>query len=173
MLARFDLHTLLHPISQTILTKQHARGKKLLLDRVEPEAWEAFTTQVDNALLNYSQLLEAPALDQFPTAYGHGAEATVFSNDYLQTFPLDRVWLALRNAIMDSAYAHLPSVKTGGLPPPPEGEGRIRILIADLGNIIRTTKEAFESEAAVDEGVQEAIHHQLRRWYGQNGVEMG
>ncbi|KAK3804569.1 MAG: hypothetical protein JOS17DRAFT_781663 [Linnemannia elongata] len=173
MLASFDLHTLIHPISQATLTTQRAKGKKLLLDKVDDEAWDAFTTQADNALRNHSQLLEAPALDQFPTAYGHGPEATVFSRDYLQTFPLDRAWLALRGAIMDSAYAHLPSVKTGGMPPPPDGEGRIRVLIADLGNIIRATREMFESDAAVDEDLQKTTHRQLRRWHGQNGAEMG
>ncbi|KAG0365641.1 hypothetical protein BGX24_004032 [Mortierella sp. AD032] len=172
MLAKFDLNTLVHPANQALLTKQRARGKKLVLDKVDADASDAFTAQVDDALCNYSQLLEAPVLDKFPEAYGHGAEMTAFTSEYLQVLSLDRVWNALRGAIMDSALAHLPSVKTGGLPPPPDGEGRIREKISDLGNIIRTVRDVFESTGEVEKGLQETTHQQLRRWYVRNGETM-
>ncbi|KAG0195047.1 hypothetical protein BGX33_004405, partial [Mortierella sp. NVP41] len=95
------------------------------------------------------------------------------STKYLESFPLDRVWNALREFIMSSALAHLPSVKTGGMPPPPDGEGRFRAQISDLGSIIRSVREAFGTAPQPNTDIQQATHRQIMRWYRQNGEEMG
>ncbi|KAG0195387.1 hypothetical protein BGX33_003452, partial [Mortierella sp. NVP41] len=142
MLSTFDLHTLIHPADQAKLAAERPRGKKLLLDKVEEDSWEAYANQIEEFLPRYGGLDNDTSL-QFPDSFRRGAEMVPFSTAYLSTFPLDRVWKALREIVMSSAYAHLPCAKTGGMPPLPDGEGRFRAQISDLGNIIRSTREAF------------------------------
>ncbi|KAF9081033.1 hypothetical protein BGX29_004792, partial [Mortierella sp. GBA35] len=142
MFSIFDLHTLIHPVDQAILAAERPRGKKLLLDDVDEEAWEAFADQIEEFMPTHSGL-DQDVTVQFPALFRRGADMDPVSTKYLESFPLDRVWNALREFIMSSALAHLPSVKTGGMPPPPDGEGRFRAQISDLGSIIRSVREAF------------------------------
>ncbi|KAF9082699.1 hypothetical protein BGX29_003679, partial [Mortierella sp. GBA35] len=172
MLSTFDLHTLIHPADQAKLAAERPRGKKLLLDKVEEDSWEAYANQIEEFLPRYGGLDNDTSL-QFPDSFRRGAEMVPFSIAYLSIFPLDRVWKALREIVMSSAYAHLPCAKTGGMPPLPDGEGRFRAQISDLGNIIRSTREAFVTDPLPDMALRQATHRQIVRWYKSNGEEMG
>ena len=171
MSATFDLHNLIHPMSQAEYSKLRVKGKKLQLEHVEEEAWDKFSSQIEVMLPRHGNLDLAPII--FPDDFLLGPEMEPLPRDCLETLPIDHVWKALQEAIMSSALAHLPSVKTGGMPPPPEGEGRFRAQISDLGNIIRAAREAFGPLSQADMDSKKATRRQIHRWYGQNGEEMG
>ncbi|KAG0350770.1 hypothetical protein BGX24_008022, partial [Mortierella sp. AD032] len=108
-LATFDLHTRIRPTNQATLAAQRPKDKKLLLDDADKDAWESFAEQIERCLDTYGKLENVP---QFPTAFQLGVAMEPFSENNLQSFPLNAAWELLRDTVISSAFAHLPSART-------------------------------------------------------------
>ncbi|KAF9119721.1 hypothetical protein BG015_006256, partial [Linnemannia schmuckeri] len=144
--------------------------KKLLLEDADNEAWESFTEQVDRCLDVYGRLEDVP---QFPAAFRPGPTMKPFSEDDLRGFPLNAAWELLRETIISSAFAHLPSARTGGRPPPPEGEGLLLIKIQELGGIISSARTVFILQQLPEGVTKESVHRRFVDWHRANGPQLG
>lgn len=168
MKATFDLHSHVRPMNQAILAAQRPKDRKLLLEDVDNEAWDSYADQIERSLVDFGGLDNTL---QFPEAFQAGA-AMKPTETYLKAVRLNHLWEVLRDTIISSAFKHLPSARTGGRPPPPDGEAFILSLIDDLGGIIRSVRVAFVDQQFADRNLKEETRSRISDWYRQNGAEM-
>ncbi|KAG0347487.1 hypothetical protein BGZ54_004895 [Gamsiella multidivaricata] len=117
----FDLHTLVNPTSQRVRFAHCTKGKKILFDAANAEQWSTFSRQVEEFLPLHGQLEEYGLSEIL-----NGDPKTTFATpELLATVPLDPVWDRFHSIVMSAAYAHLPCVKTGGVPQPRRDADRL------------------------------------------------
>ncbi|KAF9536744.1 hypothetical protein EC957_009809, partial [Mortierella hygrophila] len=169
-LATFDLHTQIRPANQAELAAQRPKDKKLLPEDADNEAWESFAEQIERCLGTYGRLDNVP---QFPATFLAGVAMDPFSENDLRDFPLNAAWELLRDAIMSSAFAHLPSARTGGRPPPPEGERLLLTKIHEIGGIIWSARVTFIEQQLAEGTTKEDVHGKIFDWHRTNGIQLG
>ncbi|KAF9114782.1 hypothetical protein BGX27_009904, partial [Mortierella sp. AM989] len=144
----FDIHTLVSPTPHTILRSHRVRGKKILIDKAE-----------DGNI----------GLDDI---FSDDPSAFIASPTLLANLPLDKVWDNFHSIVMSAAFAHLPCYKTGGDPPPPQGEARLKAKTSDLGYIIKSTRETFIKTYSTDTMLKRQVHQKIQKWQDVNGQEL-
>ncbi|KAG0345495.1 hypothetical protein BGZ54_005549, partial [Gamsiella multidivaricata] len=145
------------------------KSKKILVDAASEEQWSDFSSQVEEFLPLYGQL-ESYGLAEYLQG---DPETTYASPELLQTLPLDPVWDRFHSIVMSAAYAHLPSVKTGGVPQPRRDEDRLQAKTSDLGYIIRSVRSAFIDQHVSDDALKNLTRREIHKWYAANGAELG
>ncbi|KAF9548904.1 hypothetical protein EC957_005256 [Mortierella hygrophila] len=109
----------------------------------------------------------------FSAAFQLGEAMDPFSENDLRCLPLNTAWELLRNTAMSSAFAHLPSTRTGGRPLSPEGEELLLSKIHEIGGIIWSARVTFIELQLAEETTKEGVHGKIVDWYHMNGTQSG